>query len=181
MKVGRVFHEFEDLEGRSVVLRTPLWSDLDDLMDMINTAVDERVDIYMDEKVTRESEAEWLGGKLAKIENGRTIGLVAECEGRVVGSSDVEKRQRSMSHVGELGALVKGGYRESGIGTRMLETLIRESRSAGLEVLVLRYFSGNDRAQHVYEKVGFVETGRIPGAVKRDGRTRDLVTMTLKL
>jgi RimJ/RimL family protein N-acetyltransferase len=86
-----------------------------------------------------------------------------------------------MSHVGGLGVLVKSGYRESGIGTRMLETLIRESRSAGLEILVLRYFSGNDRAQHVYEKVGFVETGRIPGAVKRDGRTRDLVTMTLKL
>jgi RimJ/RimL family protein N-acetyltransferase len=148
---------------------------------MINTAVDERVDIFMDEKVTRESEAEWLGNKLAKIENGQTIAIAAECEGRVVGTSDVQKKTRSMSHVGELGALVKKGYRGTGIGTTMLETLKRESRTAGLEILVLRYYSGNERARHVYEKVGFRETGRFPGSVRRDGRDRDLVIMTLRL
>jgi RimJ/RimL family protein N-acetyltransferase len=181
MKVGRVYGEFEDRKGRKVILRTPVWGDLDDLLDMINIAVDERVDIFMDEHIKREGEAEWLGAKLAKIENGRVIGLVAECEGRVVGSSEVEKKVRSMSHVGELGALVKRGYREVGIGTAMLETLVRESRVEGLEVLILRVYSGNDRALHVYEKVGFKETGRVPGAVKRDDRIRDLVTMTMKL
>ena len=181
MNVGRTYREFDDRRGRKVILRTPVWGDLDDLLDMINTAVDERVDIFMDERLTRESEAEWLGKKLARIENGQTIALVAECEGRVVGSSEVDKKTRSMSHVGGLGVLVKKGYRGSGIGTEMLETLKRESRSAGLEILCLRYFSGNDRARHVYEKVGFMETGRIPGAVRRDGRERDLVTMTLRL
>ena len=77
--------------------------------------------------------------------------------------------------------MIKRGYREAGIGTVVLETLIRESRSEGLEILTLRVYSENDRAIHVYEKVGFKETGRIPGAVKRDGRIRDLVTMTMKL
>jgi RimJ/RimL family protein N-acetyltransferase len=181
MIVGRVYGEFEDRKKRKVVLRTPVWGDLDDLLNMINSAVDERVDIFMDEHVKRNGEAEWLGRKLVKIENGQVIGLVAECEGKVVGSSDVERKTRSMSHVGELGALVKGGYREAGIGTAMLETLIRESRSQGLEILMLRVYSGNDRALHVYEKVGFRETGRVPGAIKRDGRIRDLVTMTMKL
>ncbi|MBU7004466.1 MAG: GNAT family N-acetyltransferase [Theionarchaea archaeon] len=181
MKVGRVYGEFEDHRGRKVVLRTPIWGDLDDLLDMINTAVEERVDIFADKPVKRNAEAEWLGRKLAKIENDQVIGLVALCEGKVVGSSEVEKYTGAMSHVGELGALVKGGYREAGIGTAMLETLIRESRSEGLEILTLRVYSGNDLALHVYKKVGFRETGRVPGAIKRDGRIRDLVRMTMKL
>jgi RimJ/RimL family protein N-acetyltransferase len=181
MKVGRVYGEFEDLKGRRVVLRTPVWGDLDDLLDMINTAVEERVDIFADKPIKRDAEAQWLGRKLAKIENGQCIALVVECEGKAVGSSDVDKLTGAMSHVGDLGVLIKRGYREAGIGTVVLETLIRESRSEGLEILTLRVYSENDRAIHVYEKVGFKETGRIPGAVKRDGRIRDLVTMTMKL
>ena len=63
MNVGRTYREFDDRRGRKVILRTPVWGDLDDLLDMINTAVDERVDIFMDERLTRESEAEWLGNR----------------------------------------------------------------------------------------------------------------------
>ncbi len=182
MKVGSVFGEFVDAKGRSLVLRTPVWDDLDDLLRMINEAVEDRVDIYLDEMKTRDEEATWLGQNLAKIdETGQILAVVAVAEGRVVGTASLDRKQRCMDHVGELGVLVSRDYRNAGLGTKMLQLLIEQGRQMGLEVLVIRHFSGNDRAQHVYEKIGFVETGRVPDGVKRDGRYRDLVTMTMKL
>jgi L-amino acid N-acyltransferase YncA len=181
MRAGTLFCEFTDGKGRSVRVRTPRWEDLDDLLDLINSAVGEGVDIYIDEPQERNEEAKWLGQVLAEIESGQLIHVVVEADEGVVGSASLRRRRRCMSHVGELGILLKSGYREAGIGTMLLQTLVGEARKAGLEVLIIKYFAGNDRAQHVYEKVGFRETGREPGVVKRKGRYRDLVSMAMKL
>ena len=181
MRAGQSLCEFTDKKGRRVRVRNPRWEDLDGLLELINSAVEEGVDIYADEQKTREDEARWLGGLLAEVELGDHIHLVVEVAGRLVGSASLERRKRCMSHVGELGILLMNGYREAGIGTKLLEVIIDEGRKMGLEVLVIRYFDGNDRAQHVYEKVGFRETGREPGVVKRAGRCRDLVTMAMKI
>jgi RimJ/RimL family protein N-acetyltransferase len=181
LKVGRTFGEFTSRDGRKVTMRTPLWKDLDDLVDLINSAVEEKVDIFMDSPVTREQEIEWLGGTLAAIEKGKKVHLVVEVGGQVVGSSALGPRERSMSHSAELGVLVKNGFRGIGIGTMMLQTLIQEARGLDLEILIIKHFSGNDRARRVYDSLGFKETGREPGVVKRDGEYRDLVTMAMKL
>ncbi len=181
IRAGTLLCEFTDGKGRHVRVRSPRWEDLDDLLDLINSAVEEAVDIYVDERKERDEEAKWLGQVLAEVENGELIHVVVEVDKGVVGSASLQKRRRCMSHVGDVGILLKAGYRDAGIGTRVLETLIAEGRRRGLEVLVIKYFGGNDRAQHVYEKVGFRETGREPGVVKRKGRYRDLVSMAMKL
>ena len=71
MKAGQVFRRFTAKDGRGVILRAPRWEDLDDLLDFINSLVDEGVDISRDKKVTREEEANWLGGVW---QTSRTIG-----------------------------------------------------------------------------------------------------------
>lgn len=181
MQTGTLLCEFTDGKGRSVRVRSPRWEDLDDLLDLINSAVNEEVDIYIDEPQERDEEAKWLGQVLAEMENGQLMHVVVEVEERVVGSASLRRRRRCMSHVGDVGILLKAGYREAGIGTRLLHTLIGEAGRMGLEVLIIKYFAGNDRAQHVYEKVGFREIGREPGVVKRKGSYRDLVSMAMKL
>jgi len=47
-----------------------------------------------------------------------------------------------------------------------------------LEVLTLTAFASNKRAIHVYEKVGFVQTGLIPKKHLKDGKYTDEVIMT---
>ena len=42
-------------------------------------------------------------------------------------------------------------------------------------------FSNNERARHVYEKVGFKETGRIPKGLYRNGKFIDDVIMVKEL
>ena len=82
--------------------------------------------------------------------------------------------------MGLLGIIV-ARERNRGIGTKMLETLIKESRKAGLRLLILDVLSTNTRARHVYEKVGFREAGVIPKmACTREGYD-DVVRMYLEL
>ena len=60
MKPGKVIRTFSAKDGREIVLRTPTWNDIDDLMAMINSLVEERADILIDEKVSRDQEVDWL-------------------------------------------------------------------------------------------------------------------------
>jgi len=183
LKAGQVFRCFTAKDGRAVILRTPRWEDLDDLLDFYNSLVDEGVDItdLPTEKVTREEETSWLGRRLADIENDRIIGIVAEVDERVVANSEVERKSGIMGHVGKLGILIKAGFRDIGIGTEMMKALIAESRRMGLKVLVLDVFASNNRARHLYKKVGFEETGRIPKGIGRKGEYIDLIRMTMTL
>ena len=181
MKPGQILRRFKAGDGREVVLRAPQWRDLDDLLDFINSLVEEEADISRDKKATREEEADWLGRSLADIEKGVMTGIVAEIEGKVVANSEVKRRSGPMSHVGFLGIAIKAGYRDTGIGTEMMKTLIEESRKMGLKVLVLDVFASNKRARHVYEKVGFKESGRIPKGICKKGEYIDSITMSMTL
>lgn len=82
LKPGQILRRFKAEDEREVVLRAPQWRDLDDLLDFINSLIDEGADIARDKKVTREEEADWLGRRLANIEKGAEIGIVAEVGGK---------------------------------------------------------------------------------------------------
>ena len=172
---------FKAKDGREVVLRSIRWEDLDDCIEFINSLVEEGADILRDTMVTREEEADWLGKRLALVEKGELIDVVAEVDGRIIANSEVERRSGFMSHVGYLGIGIKAGYRGIGIGTEIMQTLKEESKKAGLKILVLDAFATNKKAQALYRKAGFKEIGRIPKAIYKNGRYIDMVRMTLEL
>ncbi len=181
MKPSTVFRTFTARDGREVVLRRVRWEDLDDLMELINSLIDENAHIILNAKVTKDQEADWLGRYLAEIENEKRISVAAEVDGHVVGNSEVTLKTGAQSHVGELGIVIESGYRDIGIGTEMIRVLIEESRKRGLKLLVLRLFADNERARRVYENLGFRETGRVARALYRMGMYSDEVTMALEL
>jgi RimJ/RimL family protein N-acetyltransferase len=51
----------------------------------------------------------------------------------------------------------------------------------GLKVLTLSVFESDKRAIHVYESIGFVQTGRVQRKFLREGEYVDEVIMTLLL
>ena len=57
-----------------------------------------------------------------------------------------------------------------GVGRALLDALIAEARSAGLELLVLTVTEGNSSAAKLYERCGFRSFGVEPRAIKVDGR-----------
>ena len=161
-----------------MILRTPRWEDLDDLMELINSLVDEKAEIARTDKVTREDEVEWLPKVLASLEKDELFFLVAEVDRKVVASSDIHILSGNEKHVGVLGIVLKSGFRDLGIGTEMMKTLVEQAMALGLKVLTLQAFATNKRAVHVYEKVGFVQTGRVPKKHFKDGQYVDEVIMT---
>ena len=147
-------------------------------MELINSLVEERAEISRAEKVTIDEEAEWLPKMLSSLEKDELFFLVAEVGGRVVASSDIHILGGYEKHVGVLGIIVKNGFRDLSIGTEMIKTMIEQARTSGLKVLTLQAFSTNKRAIHVYENVGFVETGRIPKKHFKENQYVDEVIMT---
>ncbi len=168
-------------DGRKVTVRSIRWEDLDDCLDFINSLVDEGSDIAMETRVSRIEEAEWLGKRLASIEKGELVDVVAEVDGKMIANAEVGRRRGNMSHVGDLGIGVRAEYRGIGVGTMLMNALVEESRKMGLKLLVLSVFDSNKIAIGLYRKIGFVENGRIPKGIFKKGTYIDLIRMTFEL
>ena len=80
-----------------------------------------------------------------------------------------------------MGIAIKKGFREIGIGTKILNTLITQAKRYSLQMLILSVFSTNERAIHVYKNVGFKETGRIPKMFLKDGKLIDEIFMVKEI
>lgn len=178
MKAGRIINSFTAKDGRKIVLRVPRWEDLEGLLDLINSLVEEKAWITRAEKVTREDEIEWLSGALARLEKDQVLYMVAETDGHVVASSEITPKDGYEKHVATIGITIKDGYQNIGVGTEMMKELVRQSRVIGLRVSTLNCFAGNEWVIHVYEEVGFVQTGRVPMKHLRDGKYTDDIIMT---
>lgn len=182
MRAGTVVGRFSAKDRREVILRLPRWEDLDDLLEMINSLVDEKADIVRAERVSRLEEIDWLAKALVGLEKDEVFYLCAEVNGKVIANSEVRKRQGGCdSHVGVIGIAIREDFRDLGIGTEMMVVLVGQARKMGLKVLTLTAFETNRRAIHVYEKVGFVQTGRVPHKFFKEGKYVDEIVMTLLL
>ena len=174
---------------KKVTLRVLRWEDLDSLLTFINSLVNEKQEdtksaLYtgFDRKVTREEEAKWLAQTLATIEGGSVINMVADIDGKIIANGDVTRGSyKDTHHHGHLGLTMISKYRGQGIGRRMIETLVKESRKVGLRTLDAEFLAENETAQRAYEKAGFKQAGIIPHKVFRNGRYFDGLVMAREL
>jgi RimJ/RimL family protein N-acetyltransferase len=182
MKAGKTLRQFSSRGGLGVTLRTIRWEDLDDATELINSLVDERANITRNQKVTREEEIDWLSRALNRMERDEVVYVVGEVSGKMVANSEISRKINGYdSRVGMIGIAVKNGFRDMGIGTEMMKALVEQGRTWGLKVLTLTAFADNERAIHVYKKLGFTETGRIPQKFFKDGKYIDEILMTIVL
>jgi RimJ/RimL family protein N-acetyltransferase len=152
LKIRKIIRKFVAKDGRNVIFRTPRLEDLDDFLELINSLVDEKADIFVNEKVSREEEVEWLLEVIAHLERDEDFFLAAEVNKKVVALAEFKIKNGDKEHpVGAIGIIVKKGYRNLGIGTK--------------------------RAIHVYKKIGFIETGIIPERHLRQGKLIDEIIM----
>jgi len=170
-------------------LRVMKWDDLDRLVSFINVIVEEKrrdssSGLYagFDEKVTREEEAEWLSQTLVEIERGEVINAIAELSGKVIANGEVTRgKYKDTRRHGHMGLTTISEYRGQGIGRRIIETLVRESRGAGLRTLEVEFLAANETARRAYEKAGFNQAGIIPHKIFRSGKYFDGLIMSREL
>jgi len=188
-KAGHVYKRFALANGKKVTLRVLRWEDLDALLQFINNLVDEKQGnkkstLYtgFDRKVTREQETDWLAQTLVAIEGEDVINVVADIGEKIIANGDVTRGgYKDTHHHGHLGLTMISKYRGQGIGRRMIEMLIRESRKAGLRTLDTEFLAENETARRAYEKAGFKQAGIIPHKVFRNGEYFDGLVMAREL
>lgn len=181
MKEGTILRSFDAKDGKKVTLRAPKWGDLDDYLYFINSLVEEKAMILMNEKQTRDSEIDWVSRLLTGVERDKIAALIAEVDGRLVGSCEINPKRGCSAHLGSLGISLLDGYREIGIGQEIMLETEKQAKRLGLEVVELEVFATNARAIHVYEKVGYKVTGRVPEAIKRDDGYVDSLIMVKRI
>lgn len=100
---------------------------------------------------------------------------------QLVGSGSLSGKPRRMRHRTELGLSVLKEYWNRGIGSLLLESLIKYAGENGIELIYLDVRNDNTSAIHLYEKYGFRKTGRCPAYFKIGDAYFDFDLMVLDL
>ncbi len=183
MEFGKVVKTFTSKKGNTVTFRYLREDDLDRMLLYINALIAEDTFIGLyGEPLTREEEKKHLDETIEGMKKGDKVVVVAEINGVYAGSGDLRRETvRRKKHGGNIGISLLAKYREEGIGTELLKSLIDEARTMGLRLLTLTCFENNDRALHVYEKLGFKQVGLVPEACLYKDKYYGEVVMYLKL
>ncbi|MCL5408203.1 MAG: GNAT family N-acetyltransferase [Candidatus Thermoplasmatota archaeon] len=170
------------------MIRELQWTDMDDLVENYYSFYDELKEapdfgiIFYQKKPDYESEVEWFSALYRRVKEGNALAVVAEEDGKIVGLCDAHRLRpgSEISHAAVLGITIKKEYRGRGLGFRMIQKVIELSRGK-FEMLKLEVFSVNSVAMNLYRRLGFVEYGMLPGAIKRGNVYFDSVHMYYKV
>jgi len=162
--------------GTAALIRYVEPADAEALIAHVNSVGAERVYIHterLDQSVAEEADL------LRQLDRTRTLFLVAVIDGKLVGSSDVQRgRLTKNAHTASLGIAIRKDARGLGLGRALLEDDIRWARESGIRKLSLTVFATNRSAIALYGQLGFAEEARLKGQVVLEGSPVDEVVMT---
>jgi GNAT superfamily N-acetyltransferase len=69
------------------------------------------------------------------------------------------------AHISNAGYFVLASHRGQGLGRRLVEHSLDEARRLGFDAMQFNLVFESNPARHLYRELGFLEVGRIPGAV----------------
>ena len=180
-----IFEEKEyELGDKKILLRSANIEDAQLLVDYLKTVCGETRFLLCDPdeiKYTAESEVEFINEKNSSEDSMLILAFVGgefagNCSFRPIGS------RRRAKHRADIGIALYQKYTGFGLGRLMLEQLLGKIKELGYEQAELTVVSGNDRAYHLYDSLGFKECGRIPNANRyRDGSYADDIHMVKML
>lgn len=175
IKLGQVLKKFKSKKGREVIIRVVKKSDVNGLLDMINSIIAEDDFIILDKKLTKEQEKEWLEKKISVILAKKGILICAEINGKVIGNCEVTKKEGRLAHTGGLGISIIKEYREEGVGWVLMKEILKWAKKLKIKIVILDVFKTNQRALNFYKKLGFKIYGKLPkGALRRKKYVSDI-------
>ncbi len=166
--------------GAKVIIRDAEIKDAQELIDVNMNIAEEK--LYM---MREPDEALYtIEGEKNKIErysnSEGSLYIAAEVNNKVIGYIDFQNGGlRRTKHAGSFSIYILKQWRQSGIGSMLLSSMINWAEENPLiEKITLAVFSTNENAQVLYRKFGFTEEGRCPKDMKlSDGTYLDSVLM----
>ena len=170
-------------DGRELTIRKATKDDAGEILEYLKLVGGESDNLTFGANglgMTLEQEEEYVESKNNSKTSALLVGLVG---GRIVcdGSISAPTMER-VAHIGEVGISVLKEFWGIGIGTCLMNEMIRFAKETGiLEVLFLGVKAENTTAIALYKKLGFQEIGRFPGFFKVSGKYYDEIMMILYL
>lgn len=113
-------------------------------------------------------------------ESERDFMISAYLDGEMVGDLGVSvvKPHIKYLHRAYLGMSIREEFTGMGLGSFMMQTALQQAKENRFEQVELGVYSDNDRARHMYTKMGFKEYGKNPRAFKlKNGTYADEIIM----
>ena len=140
--------------GKQLIVRRASVGDAEVIVDTVNQVASEEAYLLWDKTPYNvEVERKYI----AKAnETGNALILVAEVDGRVMGVGELKIGEfRKNRHTAELGITLLKEFRRLGVGSALMEEMIRWAKEKQLEKICLSVFSTNGSAIALYRKFGF--------------------------
>lgn len=171
--------EFISKKGRKILFRPLKLADLDQALNYINTlSLEDTFILRSGEQVSLEEERKWLQDTEDALAKKTAVRIGAFYNGKLVGVSDIRSLGLREKHVGLFGLTVAKEFRNEGIGTALMEYVLKLGKDyLGLKIATLGVFSNNEKGRYLYKKLGFKEYGNLPGAIFYKGQYVDHVYM----
>jgi RimJ/RimL family protein N-acetyltransferase len=157
--------------GKTAILRSPDPNEAIEMMDYLRTVAAETDFIlrYPEECIeTFEQEARFLQNI-----NDSDCGIMIVCEvdNKIAGNCQVTFNRRIKTrHRASVAIAIIREFWNLGIGTAMFNEMIDIAKKHGVTQLELEFIEGNERAKHLYEKMGFRVVAQRPNAIRlKDG------------
>lgn len=164
----------------NIQVRSLQQTDVEALLSFMNTISAERTFIRLQgEPISLDIEIRYVDDYVRKINEHSAVKLLAWNGSELVGVADICLKDKIESHIGVFGITIKKEWRGKGLGRMLMEKTIEEGirNISGLKIIELGVFANNPIAKKMYEKMGFVEYGRLPNGIKYKGEFVDHLYM----
>lgn len=153
--------------------------DLETITEIYNDAVQNTTAIWNERTVDVDDRAAWLADRFRA---GYPV-LVASDDDGVLGYATFGdwRPHDGFRNTVEHSVYVRGDQRGRGIGKALMNELIARARAIGKHVMVAAVASENTGSIVLHERLGFIETGRMPQVGVKFGRWLDLTFLQLTL
>ena len=144
-------------------------ADLPTMIAIWNEVVDDGIAFPQEEDLDSVTGAEFFASQ--------TYCGVAEVDGKVVGLYILHPNNVGRcGHICNASYAVSSAYRGLHIGERLVLDCLEQGRSHGFRVLQFNaVVESNVHARHLYERLGFIQLGTIPGGFRmKDGRYENI-------
>jgi len=165
-------------DGAKVLFRAMVPEDEQGLVELFGAVSDEDFwylrDNVRDPAVIRE----WC----ERMDYYRVLPLLAISRNKVVGQATLHMRRGPKRHLGEVRIFLAKDFRQRGLGSKMLNTLIDLARKQNLNLLIAEIVTEHSRVIKAFQKLGFVMRCTFEDYfMLPDGDTRDVAVLMLSL
>lgn len=170
---------FISKKGKKILFRPLKISDLKEALNYINTlSLEDTFILRSGEQLTEEEERKWLQDTQDGFTKKTVVRIGAFYNGKLVGASDIKSLGLREKHVGFFGLTVAKEFRKEGIGTALMEFVLKLAKEyLGLKIATLGVFANNEGGKYIYKKLGFKEYGNLPKAILYKGEYIDHIYM----